>query len=104
MTVAPVSLVALVSEPSISIVPEVEPPARFGDVAVHANWCPLGSGAIAGTTPAAGVDPAETVPTGYGGWVTAGCWLAVVVVATLVVVGAVVVVVAALVVQAHRAL
>ncbi len=24
--------------------------ARFGDVAAHANWCPLGSGAIAGTT------------------------------------------------------
>ena len=24
--------------------------ARFGDVADHANWCPLGSGAIAGTT------------------------------------------------------
>lgn len=24
--------------------------ARFGDVAQHANWCPLGSGAIAGTT------------------------------------------------------
>ncbi len=23
---------------------------RFGDVAAHANWCPLGSGAIAGTT------------------------------------------------------
>jgi argininosuccinate lyase len=23
---------------------------RFGDVATHANWCPLGSGAIAGTT------------------------------------------------------
>ena len=23
---------------------------RFGDVAEHANWCPLGSGAIAGTT------------------------------------------------------
>ncbi|HEX2854057.1 MAG TPA: argininosuccinate lyase [Opitutaceae bacterium] len=24
--------------------------ARFADVAAHANWCPLGSGAIAGTT------------------------------------------------------
>ncbi len=24
--------------------------ARLGDVATHANWCPLGSGAIAGTT------------------------------------------------------
>jgi argininosuccinate lyase len=24
--------------------------ARFADVATHANWCPLGSGAIAGTT------------------------------------------------------
>lgn len=24
--------------------------ARLGDVAAHANWCPLGSGAIAGTT------------------------------------------------------
>jgi len=24
--------------------------ARFGEVAAHANWCPLGSGAIAGTT------------------------------------------------------
>lgn len=24
--------------------------ARFSDVAAHANWCPLGSGAIAGTT------------------------------------------------------